>query len=86
MYANHKKWDLRELFCQVQHDKTHLEDCENCKNPNAKIDVFKLKLQFIGDLDESQKARLLEIADKCPVHRTLEGDVQIETTMMVGNS
>lgn len=82
MYANHKKWDLQEVFCHVKHEKTHLEDCEDCENPKAKIDKFTRELEVIGDLDEAQRKRLLEIADKCPVHRTLEGKSHIETSLI----
>ena len=84
MYANHKKWDLQEIYCHVRHEKTHAVDCEECENPKAKIDKFTRELEIIGDLDVQQKQRLLEIADKCPVHRTLESKVQIETTLVKG--
>ncbi|NNF00557.1 MAG: OsmC family protein [Pyrinomonadaceae bacterium] len=82
MYAGRKKWDLREVFCHVRHEKTHLEDCDDCENPKARIDKFTRELEFIGDLDPEQKQRLLEIADKCPVHRTLEGKAHIETEII----
>ena len=84
LYANHKKWDLEEVYCHVRHEKTHLEDCEDCENPKARIDKFTRELEFVGDLDETQRKRLLEIADKCPVHRTLEGRAHIETVELVG--
>jgi len=82
MYATHKKWDLQEVFCHVWHEKTHFEDCAECENPKTKIDKFTRRLKFIGDLDDSQKTRLLEIADKCPVHKTLEARAHIETVMI----
>lgn len=81
MYASHKNWDLKEVYCHVRHDKTHIEDCGDCENPMAKIDKFTRELEIIGELDNAQKQRLLEIADKCPVHRTLEGKVHIETVL-----
>ena len=82
MYAERKKWDLQEVYCHIRHDKTHLEDCRDCENPKSKIDKFTRELELIGNLDDEQKQRLLEIADKCPVHRTLESIVQIETRMI----
>ncbi len=82
LYAERKKWDLQEVFCHVRHDKTHLEDCQDCENPKAKIDKFTRELELIGDLDDEQKQRLLEIADKCPVHRTLESAAHIETRII----
>jgi putative redox protein len=82
MYANHKKWDLEEVYCHIRHEKTHLEDCRDCENPRAKIDKFTRELELIGNLDSRQKQRLLEIADKCPVHRTLEAKAHIETKLL----
>ena len=82
MYANHKKWDLQEVYCHIRHEKTHLKDCEDCENPKSKIDKFSRELEIIGNLDEAQRKRLLEIADRCPVHRTLEGKAHIETKLL----
>jgi putative redox protein len=82
LYAERKKWDLQEVFCHIRHEKTHLEDCKDCENPKAKIDKFTRELELIGDLDDEQKQKLLEIADKCPVHRTLENVVHIETRII----
>lgn len=82
MYADRKKWPLEEIYCHVRHAKSHLEDCEDCDNPKAKIDLFERELEFIGDLDGEQIARLAEIADKCPVHKTLEGSSKIESRVI----
>lgn len=81
LYADRKGWDLREVFCHVRHEKVHLEDCIDCQNPKARIDQFTRELELIGDLDDEQKGRMVEIADKCPVHKTLEGNAHIETTL-----
>jgi putative redox protein len=82
LYAERKKWDLQEVYCHIRHEKIHLEDCLNCENPKAKIDKFTRELEVIGNLDNEQKQRLLEIADRCPVHRTLEGKAHIETKLL----
>ncbi len=82
MYAERKAWDLKEIFCHIRHEKTHIEDCDDCEDPKSRIDRFTRELEFIGDLSIEQKHRLLEIADKCPVHRTLEGKVRIETKIV----
>ncbi len=82
LYAERKKWDLKEAFCHIRHEKTHLEDCKDCENPKAKIDKFTRELELIGDLNDEQKQKLLEIADKCPVHRTLENVAHIETRII----
>lgn len=82
MYAERKKWDLQEVYCHIRHEKTHVLDCDDCENPKAKIDKFTRELEFFGELDDEQKKRLLEIADRCPVHRTLEGQAHIETKLL----
>ena len=82
MYARHKKWDLKSVVVHVDHDKNYAEDCENCENSNAKIDHFDRKIELIGDLDETQKKRLLEIADKCPVHKTLHSEVVVNSSLI----
>lgn len=82
MYAARKKWDLKSAIVHVEHHKTHADDCESCEDPKAKIDHFDREIQLIGDLDEAQKQRLLEIADKCPVHKTLHSQVKIKTQLI----
>ncbi|MDH3667420.1 MAG: bifunctional alpha/beta hydrolase/OsmC family protein [Paracoccaceae bacterium] len=79
MYARRKKWPLEAVSVDVSHDKAHAEDCAECEGKGAKIDVFKRVIHLTGDLDDEQHARLMEIADRCPVHRTLEGTIRIET-------
>lgn len=81
LYADRKKWDLREVYVHVSHEKTHLEDCLNCESATSKIDTFTREIELIGELDAEQKMRLLEIADKCPVHRTLENAARIITSL-----
>lgn len=79
MYARRKKWDLETVETHVNHSKTHAEDCEHCENKTAKIDTFIREIIITGNLDDKQKGRILEIADKCPVHKTLEEKVKIVT-------
>ncbi len=83
LYADRKKWDLREVFVHVSHEKSHSEDCSNCDQATSKIDKFTRELELVGDLDAEQKERLLEIADKCPVQRTLEDSAVISTKLLV---
>lgn len=78
MYAKRKDWDLAEAIVEIKHEKKHKVDCEN----EAKIDHFYKRIRLEGDLDSSQRKRLLEIAAKCPVHRTLEGEIQIESELI----
>jgi uncharacterized OsmC-like protein/esterase/lipase len=77
MYARRKKWALEMVETHVNHSKAHAEDCENCESNSAKIDTFQRDIKLTGDLDQKQKDRLLEIADKCPVHKTLHSSIQI---------
>jgi len=79
MYASHKKLDLQSVSVTVTHDKIHAEDCNDCESKAGKIDVFNRVLNVEGNLTDTEKQRLLEIADKCPVHRTLHGEVKVST-------
>jgi len=79
MYANHKQWPLESVDVQVEHSREHAADCEHCDDKNARVDVLSRSIRLEGALDESQRKRLLEIADRCPVHRTLEGELRIDT-------
>ena len=81
LYADRKKWDLKEVYVHISHEKTHAEDCLNCESATSKIDKFTREIELAGDLNDEQKQRLLEIADKCPVHRTLEAKSRIETRL-----
>ncbi|MFW5706252.1 MAG: alpha/beta fold hydrolase [Bacteroidota bacterium] len=82
MYANRKKWDLREVRVHLDHSKKHIEDCATCdESDDSKIDNFNRVIELEGDLDADQRNRLLEIANKCPVHRTLTGNIVIDTKL-----
>lgn len=81
MYAKRKNWDLQHIQVDVDYDKKHALDCENCEDQTAKIDTFSKSISFTGNLTEEQKSRLLDISKKCPVHRTLENNIQIITEL-----
>lgn len=81
MYANRKKWPIDRLSVSLDHEKRHADDCVDC-GPSDKIDVFTRYIEIEGDLDDEQRARMLEIADKCPVHRTLENGAKVETHLV----
>lgn len=82
MYARRKKWDILNVTVHINYDKDHAIDCENCEEDSAKIDTFNREISFEGDLSAEQKKRLLEIADKCPVHRTLHSETQVITKLL----
>jgi putative redox protein len=81
MYAAQKKWPLERVSVDLKHDKVHATDCAECETREGKIDKIERVLTLEGDLDETQRARLLEIANKCPVHRTLHSEVWVPTTL-----
>ena len=79
MYANHKQWPLTEIKVHLEHSKVYQEDCQHCDEKEAKIDNIERILELEGELSESQQKRLLEIANKCPVHKTLSTQKNIKT-------
>ena len=81
MYARRKKWPLAHVSVEVTHDKVHAADCEHCETTEGKVDRLTRQITLTGNLDAAQRARLIEIADRCPVHRTLEAEVDILTRM-----
>jgi putative redox protein len=81
MYAARKELAMRSVTVRVTHDKVHAKDCADCESSSGKIDEFRRELTIDGDLDEAQRQRLLEIADMCPVHRTLHGEIKVRTTL-----
>ena len=82
MYAQRKKWDLQEVFVYISHSKKHSDELELDLEKSGYLDHLSKKLKFVGNLDEKQKTRLKEIASKCPVHKTLQSEVIIETELI----
>ncbi|MDH3791157.1 MAG: hypothetical protein OES41_05400, partial [Rhodospirillales bacterium] len=76
-----KQWPLDRVTVTLQHEKVHAEDCADCETKEGRIDRIERSLILEGTLDAGQRTKLLEIADKCPVHRTLESEVVIETEL-----
>lgn len=81
MYANRKNWPLESVSVELKHRKIHAEDCGECESESGMIDEIKREITIAGDLDDAQRARLLEIADRCPVHRTLHGEIKVDTKL-----
>ncbi|MBL4846785.1 MAG: bifunctional alpha/beta hydrolase/OsmC family protein [Planctomycetes bacterium] len=80
MYADRKGWPLDGVQVRLKHDKIHAKDCEECETKTGRVDRIQREVTILGpDLDAAQRKRLLEIADRCPVHRTLESEIRIET-------
>jgi uncharacterized OsmC-like protein len=79
LYADHKGWPMESATVRLSHQKVHARDCEECETKDGKIDHIGLEIELAGQLEEPQRRRLLEIAEMCPVHRTLEAAVVMET-------
>jgi len=81
MYANHKKLDLESATVRVEHGKIHAKDCEDCESDGGKIDEFRRTISLEGGLTDAERQRMLEIADRCPVHRTLHGEIKVRSKL-----
>jgi putative redox protein len=82
MYANHKQLDLDDVEVRLRHERVHAEDCEaDCNEGERRIERITRQLELTGHLTDAQRQRLLQIADRCPVHRTLEGHLDIQTRL-----
>jgi uncharacterized OsmC-like protein len=79
MYARRKAWPLEEVTVHLRHSKIHAADCAECETREGMLDRIELDIHFNGSLTGEQRSRLLEIADKCPVHRTLTSEIKIAT-------
>jgi len=81
LFARRKGWPLEHVEVEVRHTKLHARDCADCPEATVMADIFRRIIRIDGPLDRAQRARLVEIADRCPVHRTLEGTVRIRTEL-----
>ncbi len=81
MYAERKKWPLRHVAVRLRHSKSHAQDSAGTEDKPAKIDHIEREIELSGELSDEQRRRLLEIANKCPVHQTLERRNEIVTAL-----
>jgi uncharacterized OsmC-like protein len=79
MYARRKSWPLEEVTVHLRHSKIHATDCAECETKEGMLDRIERDIHFAGPLTEEQRSKLLEIANKCPVHRTLTSEIDIVT-------
>src|SRR5215471_1859101 len=79
MYARRKGWPLESVTVRLRHKKIYAEDCADCETKEGMIDRIEREIELTGVLNGEQKAKLMEIADKCPVHRTLSREISVKT-------
>jgi putative redox protein len=82
MYADRKRWPLERVRVTLRHSRIHAKDCADCETSTVWIDHIDRDVELTGDLDDTQRQRLLHIAERCPVHQTLTSEVQIATSLL----
>lgn len=82
MYATRKKWPVEQIKVNMIHKKIKAVDCEECESDKGYIDILERHIKVTGELDREQQERMLEIANKCPVHRTLMGELKIHSKLV----
>lgn len=80
MYAERKGFALQSVDVRLSHNRVYDKDCEDCETKGAMLDEIRSEIHLEGDLDDSQRQRLMKIATRCPVHRTLSSEIKIRTT------
>lgn len=81
MYARHKKLPVTRVRCEVSHRRVHADDCADCESTGGHVHELSRVIDIEGELEASQRKRMLQIADRCPVHRTLEGEIRIRSRL-----
>ena len=81
LYARRKGWPLTGVTVRLRHSRIHADDCAECETAQGMLDRIESEITIAGELTEQQRVRLLEIANKCPVHRTLTSEINIRTTL-----
>ena len=77
LYARGKKWPLEHVTVSLWHSRIHAQDCADCETKQGMLDRIEMQIEFEGELTQAQREKLLEIAGKCPVHRTLRSEIDI---------
>ena len=81
LYARRKGWPLSGVTVRLRHSRIHAEDCAECETKQGLLDRIDTEITVAGEFTEEQRGKLLEIANKCPVHRTLRSEINIRTTL-----
>jgi putative redox protein len=82
LYARRKGWSLEGVTVRLRHSRIHAADCAECETKEGMLDRIERELSLDGALTEEQRARLLDIANRCPVHRTLMSEISIQTRLV----
>jgi putative redox protein len=82
LYARRKQWPLEGVTVELRHSRIHAVDCAECETKDGMLDRIECEIMLSGPLDEEQRARLLEMANRCPVHRTLTSEVNIRSRLV----
>lgn len=82
LYADRRKWPLEGIVVRLQHHRIHRDDCVNCEKKDASIERVERTLELRGPLTDEQRAKLLDIAERCPVHQTLQHNLDVRTTLV----
>jgi len=82
LYAQRKQWPLQAVTVTLHHSKIHAADCAECETREGKLDRIDTEIALEGTLSDEQRQRIREIADKCPVHRTLTSEINIWTRLV----
>ena len=79
MYADRKNWNLEGVEVKLSQDRIYSKDCDDCESTEGYVHVIEKEVKLLGNLDDKQRARLMEIADRCPVNKTLLNEIKIKT-------
>ena len=82
LYARRQRWPLTEVTVRLRHSRVHAEDCADCETKEGMLDVIERDISLRGTLSEEQRAKARDIADRCPVHRTLTSEIKIRTRLI----
>jgi uncharacterized OsmC-like protein len=82
LYARRKQWPLDDVVVRLRHSRVHAEDCRDCDTKEGMLDLIECEISLSGELSAEQRSRLREIAERCPVHRTLTSEIKIRTRLV----